>query len=566
MEPRPAMKRNLDDSLVGLGIFAAAILGVIAARLVGHFALEDVPHVMDEIAYLLQARTFAGGHLTAPLHLPRAAFAMWFVDDRVRTFSIFPPGWPAVLALGLRTGLAAWVSPVLHGLTALLVAFAGGRLGGRRAAVLAAVLYALSPQAVLLAGSFMSHTLVALTAAVVLAAGLRLVQPGSTWRCAAAAGAAVGLAAVTRPLCGIVLGLAAALFAGLAIHRRAFRPAHLAALAAPMVLSAVLLGVYNNHLTGSPLRFPQDAFFDQHAPPIDLPLFTYHPGCNRLGFGPGHGCEALPEGAHTVANALRNTGRNLTAWLWLAGGGPLAFALLFFAFRGDGERGPRAVVLAVVPVTIVLYGLYWYAGTCYGARFYHAALPALLLLAALGLAGIARRRLAAVALGAVLLWNVAIGGLATAEVSHLYWGTDGRFARLAASWHEPPALILVAFADGGFYGHYRLTTFLHDVSWAPNIRALGALGVNRPDLGGPVVFARYHPGLMSELRARFPERKPWLYILGSLGADTPDLLMPYDSTGLAALEAGAERPRDNFDGFVVTPRSRNGTSPLRPGS
>src|SRR5215468_3717959 len=106
------MRRDPDSRLAPI---AAATLGVAAARLVGHFALEDVPHVMDEIAYLLQARTFAGGHLTAPLHLPRAAFAMWFVDDRVRTFSIFPPGWPAFLAVGLWTGLASWINPLLHG-------------------------------------------------------------------------------------------------------------------------------------------------------------------------------------------------------------------------------------------------------------------------------------------------------------------------------------------------------------------------------------------------------------------------------------------------------------------
>ena len=530
-----------------LAPIAFALLGVVAARLVALFALADVPHVMDEIAYLLQARMFADGQLTAPLRLPRAAFAMWFVDDRVRTFSIFPPGWPAVLALGVLLKATAWINPLLHGATTLVVARVAGMLGGRQAALFAAALYALSPQAVLLAATLMSHTLVAFAAAVVLAAGLRLLRPDPRPMHALALGLALGVAAVTRPLCAVVLGITAALFVVIALRRRLLRPAHLVALAGPGLILVPLLGAYNAHLTGSPLRFPQDAYFDEHAPPVDQPIFKYGPGCNRLGFGPGHGCEALPEGMHTLAQAGRNTYRNLTAWFWLAGGGPLAFAL---AFLGLAERRDRAILLTPILATLLLYGLYWYAGTCYGARFYHAALPSLLALAALGLHRIGRRRVATTVFGAILLANGVLGWLAAREVSGLYWGTDDRFARLVAEWNQPPALVLVAFTPGAPIERYRYTTFMHWVAWTANIRALGALGVNSAYLDGPVVFGRYHPGLMPEIRARFPERQLWLYVIG---VEPPDLLVPYETSGLTALEAGAERPKDNFDGLTIMP-------------
>ncbi|MES1242901.1 MAG: hypothetical protein ABUT39_14900 [Acidobacteriota bacterium] len=530
-----------------------ALLGVAAARLVASLALGDVPHVMDEIAYRLQARMFAAGHLTAPLHLPRAAFAMWFVDDRVHTFSIFPPGWPAVLAVGVLLRAAAWVNPLLHGATTLLVARIADRLGGERAAGYAAAIYGLSPQAVLLAASLMSHTLVAFTAAAVLAAGLRLIRPSPSPLHAAALGGALGLAAVTRPLCAVALGVAAALFVLLGLRRGLLRPAHLAALAGPALVLVALLGAYNAHLTGSPLRFPQDAYFDEHGPPYDDPIFRYGPGCNRLGFGPGHGCEVLPEGMHTPAHARWNAKVNLKAWLWLAGGGPLAFVLAFLGIAERRERLARAVVLSVIPAVLLLYGLYWYAGTCYGARFYHAALPSLLVLAALGLdrlSGSGRRRTAAVVLAAFLALNGVTGWLAVHEVSQLYWGTDDRFARLAEDWNRPPALVLVAFAPGTPIGDYRLTTFMRGVRWSQNIRALGALAVNGPELDGPVVFARYHPALMAEFRARFPDRQLWLYLLSAGGQD---LLVPYDSSGLAFLEAEAVRPEGNFDGFTLQP-------------
>ena len=533
-----------------------ALLGVLLARLVGRFALDDVPHVMDEIAYTLQARTFASGHLTEAVHLPRAAFAMWFVDDRVRTFSVFPPGWPAVLSIGYLVGLASWVNPLLHGATVLLGARCARLLAGTRAGILAAALYALSPQAILLAASFMSHSLVAFAAALVLAVGLHLIaKEGPPPRAAslALAGGAVGLTAATRPLCGLVLLVLGGSFVLVALRRRRVRVADLVAFGVPLLVLMLLLGLYNAHLTGSMLRFPQNAFFDEHAGPVDIPLFVYRPGCNQLGFGPGHGCEAgLANGSHSLTNALSNLGDNLTAWFWLAGGGPLAFALAIFAVaRTTREtRAAQLVTFSVVPVTIVLYGLYWYAGTAYGARFYHVALPPLLVLAALGLERAARfrRPLFLALVACLLLWNAVIGVRAAKEVAQGYWGTDARFAKLAAGWKEDRALVLVAFAPGDLRSHHDVTTFMRDVIWLKNIRALAALAANQPDLSGPVVFARYHPGLMAELRGRFPDRRLHLYVLA---ADAPDRLVPYETSGLPALEEGARAPVDNFDGYVI---------------
>ena len=532
-----------------------ALLGVAIARLIGHFALDDVPHVMDEIAYSLQARTFASGHLSEAVHLPRAAFAMWFVDDRVRSFSVFPPGWPAVLSVGYLLGLASWVNPLLHGGAVLLVGRSARLLAGRRAGIVAAALYALSPQALLLAATFMSHSLVALAAALVLAVGLHAIAkdaPAPALAFFALVGGALGLTAATRPLCALVLLLLVTAFAGVALRRGRARLAQAVALGAPLLLSVLLLGLYNAHLTGSMLRFPQNAFFDEHAGPVDIPLFAYHAGCNQLGFGPGHGCEATSAGPHSVTNALSNLGDNVTAWFWLVGGGPVAFALAAFVIvvGGREDRSGLRVLFAALPLTFVLYGLYWYAGTAYGARFYQVALPSLLVLAALGLERLACRwaRVFAVVLGVTLLWNGFFAVRSAREVAQGYWGTDARFAKLAARWKDERGLVLVAFGPGDLRSHHDVTTFMKDVVWLKNIRSLAALSANAPDLSGPVVFARYHPGLMRELRARFPDRRLQLYVVGT---DVPDRLVPYEASGLPALEEGARAPVDNFDAYVV---------------
>jgi hypothetical protein len=542
----------LSDRLVARknqAIFAVAALGVVLARLIEWKALGDVPHVMDEIAYAFQARTMASGHLSMPVALPRAAFALWFVDDRTSRFSIFPPGWPAVLALGLRVHAATWVNPLLHGGTVLVVATIARKVAGTRAQVAAAVAYAFSPQALILAASLMSHTLVAFGAALALYAGVS--EPRR--KTLLLGGSAIGLVLLARPLCGVVVGAGFAALAFLSVVRERASAARFAIALVPLVFACALLGAYNDALTGDPLRFPQTVWFDEHAPPLDTTFFRYAPGCNRLGFGPGHGCdEGIKNATHSIANALSNTGDNLTSWFLLAGGGPLVFLCFGFALA---QRRGRVLALGVpVLATVALYALYWYAGTCYGARFYHAALPSLILLGAFGAVRIWRRSTHAFAAMSVL-WLGANGvalGAALGELSDRYWGVDARFE---SADRFPPgnSLVMVAFkTDGVAMHHLRWTGFTSPDSksrWRNSVRALSALTLNAPSDDGPLVFAKYHPAMVDDLRARFPNHVLYIYILG----DRPeaDQLAPYEGSVVSKIDRVTVWPRDNFDGYVV---------------
>ncbi|MEO6418569.1 MAG: hypothetical protein ABIP39_04140, partial [Polyangiaceae bacterium] len=247
------MRRATDPQLArkNAAILAIAALGVLLARLIEWKALGDVPHVMDEIAYAFQAKTMATGHLVMPVALPRAAFAMWFVDDRVARFSIFPPGWPAVLALGLKLHAETWVNPLLHGGTVLLVASIARKVAGTRAQLVAALAYALSPQALILAASMMSHTLVAFGAALALYAGVSEARR----RTVLLGGAAIGLVLLARPLCGVVVAIGFAGLALFAIVRQQASVSRFAIALAPLVFACISLGAYNAALTGSALRF-----------------------------------------------------------------------------------------------------------------------------------------------------------------------------------------------------------------------------------------------------------------------------------------------------------------------
>lgn len=444
--------------------------------------------------------------------------------------------------------LEAWVNPVLHGATAWVVATTANRLAGSRARVLAAVCYAFSPQALVLAASLMSHSLVAFCAALVAHAATSFVLAAKgeekTWTFVAC-GAALGVTATTRPLCALALFL---FTMGVVVYRRPPWRRVVAGLA-PLSIALSTLLLYNHALTGHATRFPQAAFFDEHLAPSTVASYTYHPGCNDLGFGPGHGCEStMAGGAHSIVNALSNTGDNLGAWFLLVGGGGLAFLAAAYALVPRPARGLRVMLLAPTVAVILLYGLYWYAGTCYGARFYHAALPSLLLLAALGLDRVRSRAGLGIVLAAWLGYNAYALHRSYRELDATYWGTDARFARLEQTWSREPALVMIAFDRSGVRTPLKWTSpLVKGDRWLNGVRALSALGVNDPTFDGPVVFAKFHPALVAPLQARFPSRTLWLYEMSADAAR--DRLMPFDpSTVFDELVAP---PPDNFDGFVL---------------
>ncbi len=79
--------------------FAFFMSGLVSERV-----FERMPHLEDELAYLYQARIFAGGQVV--IETPQPANAYWqpFVVDSAETgnrFGKYTPGWSAILAIGV---------------------------------------------------------------------------------------------------------------------------------------------------------------------------------------------------------------------------------------------------------------------------------------------------------------------------------------------------------------------------------------------------------------------------------------------------------------------------------
>ena len=349
-----------------------ALLTVGLAHGVAGRYFEFWPHLEDEVAYWWQAQAATRHRLTVPSPPEPHLFLVPFVIDRDgQRFGKYPPGWPVVLALGMRLGRAGWVNPALAGLAVWLLYRLGRRLADPAVAGLAVLLTLTSPFFWLQAGSLLAHLWAwVLTLAFTLGL-LDVLWPraqGPPWPLPALlVGLSAALLLLTRPWTALGVALP---WLPVALYALARRPAARPGLLLTGALAATggaLLLLWQAALTGSPWQSPYTLWW-----PYDKP-----------GFGPGHG--PLPQG-HSLAQAWVNTrfslrvaAADLLGWLrasWLA------LPLGVWAVR----RHPRAwPTLLTFPALVLVYLAYWVGAWVMGPRYYFEGLHSWLLLSAWGL-------------------------------------------------------------------------------------------------------------------------------------------------------------------------------------
>jgi hypothetical protein len=226
---------------------AAAISGTIAHQVFG-----GIPHVTDGAAYLFQARIFAAGELT----LEPPPFAELFAHEGVVVdaggwHSYYSFGWPTLLALGWLAGAAWLVNPLLLALAVVGVAQAGTRLYDRTVGLAAALLMAVSPFALLMAASHLSHVATLCALAWALWALARAVERSAP-RAMALAGSFGGVALVLRPPTALFCLLPLVAWALLRLRGRRLAAIGWAAAGVAPWLAAHLL--YNSIFFGDLLR------------------------------------------------------------------------------------------------------------------------------------------------------------------------------------------------------------------------------------------------------------------------------------------------------------------------
>jgi len=364
-----------------IGAFAAGLALLTGAATLGFSALvlEGKPNLIDAMAQLVHARYLAEGMLAGPV-LAEGEF--WLLQNSLNTahgwVSQYPPGHLLLLAAGFRWGAVWAVGPALAAATVFFTALAAERLlpEDRGVARLGAILVAVSPFLIGLAGAYMNHVTAAAFGAAAVYFALRARDGHSGW--AVPTGFALAWIFGTRPLSAIVCGAVVAFGVWLpAKERGAFavrgwiRRVGLACVGAlPFIL---LLCAYNDHFFGSPFTF---GYTIAHGETTRL-------GFHRDPWGNWYGpLEAI---AYTSADLVALSLHLLETPIPL-----VAVVGLFLLLASRLSRGEGIIAAwAVLPVVANLF--YWHHGLFMGPRMLNEAAPAWGLLAAVAVVGIVRR-------------------------------------------------------------------------------------------------------------------------------------------------------------------------------
>ena len=356
-----ARRSRLTTTLLVLSSLALYLL---SAR----WVFSGRPLLVDEVAQLFQARIFASGGLAGALDVvPELFSALHLVERDGRVFSQFPPGGPAVLAVGVSFG-AAWIAVPLCGALAVwcFSAFAR-RVEAERPGVslLASMLFAFAPYMVFMSGSQMNHVPTLLGVCVALLALERATAVDSRAMRrplhALACGLGLGFAATIRPVDAVAFALPiGALLVWRALRDRS-QLTSLVASGVGVALPVSLMLWFNVQTTGAPLLFGYEALW-----------------------GKGHelGFHAAPWGvAHTPARGLELVSLyflRLQTYLFETPIPSLVAAVVALLLVPSLRR-LDGLLLAGSAMLVVLYFAYWHDGFYLGPRFYLCLLPALAL-------------------------------------------------------------------------------------------------------------------------------------------------------------------------------------------
>jgi len=343
---------------------AAAIWVMLLAAFLAYFVYQAYPHVPDEAQYLFQARYMAAGQLTVQAPQVPEAFRLYMVpylDDR--WYGIFPPGWPAMLAVGVWVRVDWLVNPILAGICLLLAYIFFQQLYDKRTARIAVILLSCSPWFIFMGMSYMPHMFTLATALGAAVIVLNSFVSKRSWTCLPA-GALIGVVSLVRPLDGAIV--AALLGVAVLVGSHSWRQRIISSinLVVGTIVTAATVLPYDRAVTGNALLMPTDAYYTKY----------FWPNAMALGFGPdrgfGWGLDALP--GHSLLEAVINAALNvslLQTELFGWGVGSLLIAALFIASRSSRKRDAWAVVS--IAAVVGAYGLFWYSGgPDFGARYW----------------------------------------------------------------------------------------------------------------------------------------------------------------------------------------------------
>lgn len=438
------------------------------------FLLDAFPHTLDEIDYFSQAKIFARGRLWAVLPEPRQFFHFInMVEKDGRWFAQYPPGWPALLAIGVKLGVPWAVNPLLGALMVLLIFFLARELFDEKTARLSSLLALFSPYFIIMNSTMMSHT----SCAAALLAFLILLWRAGQRKSRGQAFFAfffLGLAATIRPYSAFLVWLPGM---GLMIYELRKYPVDILRFLPGLALGfgiPLSLFLYYNHLTtGSALVFGYQYL---------------HGNTGDLGFGPRQ--FPFPHTFFEGLIVLHSRMVLISERLFESAAPALALAVLPFVLAKPNKK---LVWLAALFLSVPIGQIFYFGNDMtYSPRYIFEGVPALVILCAAGIkAGRDRwrgnRSLAHYALVVILL----------------------------AFLIFIPSQIL-SYRSAGDIGpelqdELKAKKVTHSLVLIEELYFPMGMILQSPFLDGDNIYARDLPGRGDEIISRFPGRPVWIF-------------------------------------------------------
>jgi uncharacterized membrane protein len=382
------------------GMVAAVLLAFFtfsAAGIISRTIFERLPHLEDEFAYLYQAKVFAGGHAWVPRDEPVKIFWQPFViqpetapDGIQKRFGKYTPGWPLLLSVGVAFGQPWIVNALLSMLSVALVYRMGREIFSEPVGLVSALLLAISPMALLLNATFMSHASAMFMSILFVYGYWRLMRNGRrryVW--AIVSGLALGWIISTRPLTAVAIAAPVILHAISRVLDSAFSKNWRRTLG-PTLLPLIVLSVAVLPTGGLWPLFNQIWTGDWRTNTYTM-LWSY----DTVGFGPGHGIRG---GGHTLEYGWENARADVGVWLrdlfvftldptlaeyakanigWGAGVG-LSWILVVAGLIAGRKSDWIWLFFEMFIAIVIAQMTYWigsvvYGGAAYSLRYYYEA-------------------------------------------------------------------------------------------------------------------------------------------------------------------------------------------------
>lgn len=467
-------------------------------NLFSYAVFEHIPHVMDSIAQLFQAKIFAQGWLTAPVP-PIPEFFQYYYDNVIITdqwYSQYPPGHCFFLMLGILCRIPWVINPLFAAGSVIVLYHCATRYYGEKEGRLSVILFCISPFVLFMSSSFMNHVSTLFFLLLFLYTIQRAWEERSSlYGCIA--GCAIGVVLNIRPGEAFAIG---AVFAGwffiVSVREKLWRPLCWFTGMACLLVGVLLL--YNYATNGDPLLFGYQVRWGKshslgfnNARVMDHQVFT-----------------PLRAIIHTLSNLIA-LNQNLFEWPFPS----LLFTAIFwmpFLFKKNAHDYILLCGLFAVPG---LYFFYFYQDLCLGPRFYYSCLPFIIMLTARALfqitQGIASLRRCSElyvrqAFMVLLVLSVLFCGCFRMPrlyqfYSDSFWEVDDKLMKKAQDLGITSAVIFQK--SYGFKGNDLGAGFLY----------------NSPGLDSSIIFARDLGERNAELIPFFPKRTYYLALRNEKG-------------------------------------------------